>query len=224
VFIVVDCYTLNGVVTTCTGQASASPTSPLSSRSGADTGVIAIIGQGTNNAAVSPRQTGPRVTVNSGDDRRNDTRMCPTCDLKFMRRDNAAFKRHLTIHSDANLACNRCDKRYTSSRSLRRHQRDVHHPTIAKCSQCRCIFTSPRSLHRHVKQCHTTSSVGRLIVCGECGITCTRPYDLRRHQARKHRIVTGGPTVYDHAAQPGLAKVLFPTSMGTTACIPTGPL
>ncbi|KAH9635182.1 hypothetical protein HF086_009522 [Spodoptera exigua] len=91
-----------------------------------------------------------------------DKLMCGNCDLNFpcMRQ----LSRHISSHSQ-NYNCDSCGKSYTTSNSLKQHQRFSHIPDERICRKCKKTFSTLQE-----KKYHTVNSPKCWIYqCRNCG-------------------------------------------------------
>ena len=102
--------------------------------------------------------------------------VCEICNKEFLRRC------HIRVHESQivkNHSCEKCDKKYDSSSSLRRHVRTAHDKRLDhKCPVCNAEFAQASVLARHLK----THTRARDYKCEKCGKVYTREYNLKVHE------------------------------------------
>uniref|UniRef100_A0A8C5M7A5 C2H2-type domain-containing protein n=1 Tax=Leptobrachium leishanense TaxID=445787 RepID=A0A8C5M7A5_9ANUR len=109
----------------------------------------------------------------------------PECEKHFT--DSIALQKHQWIHTGKNLyKCLECGKCFTRASSLADHKRIHTGVNLFKCHECEKCFTSGSSLHKH-KRVHTGK---KPFICQECGKCFAKASSLATHT----RIHTGEKT------------------------------
>ena len=101
---------------------------------------------------------------------------CPHCNKTFTR--SSSVKRHERIHNGKKpFACRYCDKTFIESVKLRRHERIHTSEKPFACKYCEKTFNQSGILKRH-ENIHTGE---KPFICKYCNKTFSRRYFLKRH-------------------------------------------
>lgn len=91
---------------------------------------------------------------------------CSKCGKNFKRK--GAMDEHELTHNSKDIACDQCDKKFSSERYLTRHVESVHGESKHSCSECHKKFTTNAYLKDHIRRSHTPHSKRRH-TCDVCG-------------------------------------------------------
>uniref|UniRef100_A0A8C5M3N0 C2H2-type domain-containing protein n=1 Tax=Leptobrachium leishanense TaxID=445787 RepID=A0A8C5M3N0_9ANUR len=102
---------------------------------------------------------------------------CPECEKPFT--DSIALKKHQRIHTGKNLyKCPECGKCFTRASTLAEHKRIHTGVNLFKCPECEKCFTSGWSLNKH-KWVHTRKKPFK---CSDCENFFTEASHLAKHK------------------------------------------
>ena len=78
---------------------------------------------------------------------------CDVCNKEFI---HASLKKHMKSHVVKTFKCQKCEKEYSSSKSLNEHMKVKHNENAEKvvCSLCKMTFTKKNSLSHHLNMIH----------------------------------------------------------------------
>lgn len=114
-----------------------------------------------------------------------DVLKCDECSFHTM--DKRVFANHKGVHGKP-FACETCQKRYASTKSLTKHQKQHRHGSYATaadvayiCDICDKLVSSSEYLNIHKKQVHDDKQVK----CKVCGKICRNRVTLHKH-SRSH--------------------------------------
>ena len=138
-------------------------------------------------------ETGVRFLHQYGKDKEKDLETdnydCEQCDLSF----DAKFKltRHVrSIHYLQKFTCNKCEKKYTRSNDLLKHELIAHSAKAPefKCDLCDTVFNKKSNLERHSKSSFSRDIDGAYKnMCGECNLCFCSGKDFRQHM-KTHQV------------------------------------
>ncbi|XP_036809653.1 gastrula zinc finger protein XlCGF48.2-like isoform X4 [Oncorhynchus mykiss] len=107
--------------------------------------------------------------------------LCMFCNKGFS--SSQKVERHQRVHTgEKPFSCTQCEKRFSRQDTLKRHQRIHTGEKPYSCSQCHMRFAQPGQLKMHLKV-HTGE---RPFACIHCGKRFSERSYLRLHQQKKH--------------------------------------
>ena len=121
---------------------------------------------------------------------------CKMCMRKYCETEQE-LKKHQQFHCQT-IACEFCDKQFSSNGSLYRHLRTVHKEngrkrkvgkTIHICPEKECNgkkFSNRSRLNKHISRHNTPKSGAIIFTCDDCGKKYHRKDRFKRHQANNH--------------------------------------
>ena len=79
--------------------------------------------------------------------------------------------------------CDRCDKKFTASSTLKQHIDSIHLGVKFNCDICSAPFTRKDTLKKHINSVHLNL---KPLQCDECDYSCARGSDLKTHVDSVH--------------------------------------
>ncbi len=87
-----------------------------------------------------------------------------------------------TVHTPI---CEICNQKFSRSRDVARHKRDVHGEGKYLCEVCGTVFSQPMSLEQHRKKMH---GILPTYTCDICNRKLSRARDVKVHKKNVHKI------------------------------------
>ena len=78
--------------------------------------------------------------------------------------------------------CDKCEKQYPHSKTLRRHRKSAHEGIRYPCNKCNQTFTQNENLKTHIQSFHE----GVKFPCYLCDHVATQQSNLTAHKKRMH--------------------------------------
>uniref|UniRef100_A0A8C5PEG7 Uncharacterized protein n=1 Tax=Leptobrachium leishanense TaxID=445787 RepID=A0A8C5PEG7_9ANUR len=89
-----------------------------------------------------------------------------------------AASKYQNVYTEEQFSCPECEKHFTNTFALKKHQRIHKRKTLFKCPECGKCFDSPSGLARH-KMVHTGDKPFKCLECGKC---FTQASTIARHK------------------------------------------
>ncbi|XP_062847076.1 zinc finger protein 1035 [Trichomycterus rosablanca] len=120
---------------------------------------------------------------------------CPTCDKRFS--STYSLQKHQKLHEDDRpFKCLVCGKGFAKKRYLKQHQQ-IHIERPYRCDLCSESFKTESSFLSHQK----THDATRKHHCTMCTKSYRSPYDLARHQQKHHELENDSVETGDHRCE-----------------------
>jgi hypothetical protein len=119
-----------------------------------------------------------------------DSIVCHVCGKSNFKKASY-LKRHIRdMHTEQELECDQCDKKFSTPGSLNVHKKVVHEKRRYHCDQCNRVYITSRDLHVHTLQAHYIGDPK--YECEICGAKYKHPFLLRLHKHRSKNYPTHG--------------------------------
>ena len=110
-------------------------------------------------------------------------RMCDKCGKTFHTWKHFLDHKKMHLRKEGNESlfkhCDKCDKKFACSTSLKEHVQVFHDNIMFICELCPMTFKTTKSLKLHINQFHSTD---KIFECKVCGIRKGSISNLRKHE------------------------------------------